>query len=304
MFRSQCHAGWCTHYFIVIYLHAWRALFFMWPNWPYTTCLSIKRQEGDNAKHQSLSFHCSWGGLIWNKDTCYAEWAVSGETRWNLKGFCVTGDDKVVSPSVMYISRWNYMNKIYFPALQSTYTALLDSGVNYNIISPWITWQFANQHFPITTPLTLTTADGLTHKNGLITEALSTLCKVGNHWTQQTFLVADLGPHNVFLGFPWFFSENPRIDWTTGTIAEKVEVNATAMDLAIKAKQQQLTMMLPIHLAAYETVFSEVSATHIPPSRSYDLHINLKPDFVPKLSPSIPAILMKKKSSTTSLMKI
>ena len=43
---------------------------------------------------------------------------------------------KVVSSSVMYIAGWNYMNKIYFPALKSTATALLDSGANHNIINP------------------------------------------------------------------------------------------------------------------------------------------------------------------------
>ena len=122
------------------------------------------------------------------------------------------------------------MNEIYFPAIQSAYHALLDSGANHNIMAPHIASQFTKQRFPISSTITLTTADGSPHKDGRITEAVSTLCRVGTRWTRQTFLVADLGQHDIFLGFPWFYAENPQINWQTGTL------NGLAMDLAIDAE--------------------------------------------------------------------
>ena len=68
------------------------------------------------------------------------------------------------------------MNDIYFPALKTTYPALLDSGANHNIMSPRLASLFTHQHFPITSHLMLTTADGSAHKDGRITEGVSTLC--------------------------------------------------------------------------------------------------------------------------------
>ena len=82
------------------------------------------------------------------------------------------------------------------------------------------------------------------------------------------FLVADLGQYDVFLGFSWFFAENPQIDCSIGTLKVTTtnEVNGVTTDLAITAGQQQLATQLPRHLQKYACIFSDQEAMHVPPS--------------------------------------
>ena len=123
-------------------------------------------------------------------------------------------EDELVSPSsCMYLAGRNYESQVYFPALKTNAVALLDSGANHNIMSPRIAALFTKQRFTLPSPIRLTTADGSEHKTGLIREGISTLCKIGSHISRQTFLIASIGHHDVFLGFPWFYSQNPQIDW-------------------------------------------------------------------------------------------
>ena len=82
------------------------------------------------------------------------------------------------------------------------------------------------------------------------------------------FLVANLGQHDVFLGFPWFFTENPQIDCSTGTLKVTTtdEANGVATDLAITTGQQQLATQLPRHLQKYTCIFPDQKVIHVPPS--------------------------------------
>ena len=42
--------------------------------------------------------------------------------------------------------------------------------------------------------------------------------RTGNRWTHLRYFLTNLGGNQVLLGYPWFTSAQPKIDWAKGWI--------------------------------------------------------------------------------------
>ena len=97
--------------------------------------------------------------------------------------------------------------------------ALLDSGAE----GIYINANYVTKHrFPLEnlkTPIYPRNVDGTPNKNGAICHAAILQMEMGdNHREQITFLVTNIGNHNILLGTDWLRAHNPNIDWQKNQI--------------------------------------------------------------------------------------
>jgi hypothetical protein len=133
---------------------------------------------------------------------------------------------------------------------------------------------------------------------------------------EMRFLVTDIGHKEVLLGYPWLATFEPKFNWRSAVIDERVlpiiissinpriikhqpviatglsedtkqsivwqlevecHVRGVATDLAIEAGAEQQEAELPKEYQEYARLFSDEAADRFPPSREWDHAIDLKP---------------------------
>ena len=129
------------------------------------------------------------------------------------------------------------------------------------------------------------------------------------------FLVTDIGHEDLFLGYPWLATFEPKFGWKDAVIKtgdlpivissmhpvdsrtvitnlhsqkEKEEIvrmlerdttiRGIAMELAIQAGEGKKTVEIPAVYNRFKRLFSEEASQQFPPSRPWDHAIELKPD--------------------------
>jgi len=94
---------------------------------------------------------------------------------------------------------------------------LLDSGVTENFMSlPYAKYL----HLPIKMlqePRRLFNVDGTQNRAGDLKYYVDMSTRMGTKVNLQYFLT-DLGDHKIILGYPWFTTAQPKIDWAQGWI--------------------------------------------------------------------------------------
>ena len=121
----------------------------------------------------------------------------------------------------VYISKVNSI-RIKFPLSHYQGTAeewaLLDSGATENFINhkTVLRLHLGSQKLTIRRPVY--NVDRSPNQNGIITHAVDLLVKQGNRKERQRFYITDLGKDAFILGYPWYRTFNPTIDWGTGKI--------------------------------------------------------------------------------------
>ena len=92
-------------------------------------------------------------------------------------------------------------------------SALLDSGATEN----FITTHYANWlHLPIKQlpwARKVCNINGTTDKQGNITHFTDLEVQTGNKSVKMRFFLTDLGEQKVILGYPWFATMQPKVDW-------------------------------------------------------------------------------------------
>ena len=182
--------------------------------------------------------------------------------------------------------------------------ALIDSGAD----GLFIDYRFVIKHrIPtnkLRTPIVVRNVDGTINRNGTIQGTATLNVHIGPHTSRETFLVTELGEHDVILGHQWLEQHNPCINWQTRTLAlEDIQsmghdmfyprdidalshVNK-ATELAqeyarLHKDDRPITEKVPAYLHDHLRVFDMNDAKRFPPSRPYDHKIELKPGFQPK----------------------
>jgi hypothetical protein len=141
------------------------------------------------------------------------------------------------------------------------------------------------------------------------------ICTNGIH-KEMRFLVTDIGHEEVLLGYPWLAMFEPKFNWKSAVIDERVlpiiissinprnikyqpiiatglsedtkqsiirqleaecHVRGVATDLAIEAGAEQQEVELPKEYQKFARLFSDEAADCFPPSREWDHTIDLKP---------------------------
>jgi hypothetical protein len=166
------------------------------------------------------------------------------------------------------------------------------------------------------TPKKIFNIDNMTNKAGMITHYLDlNVCANGTH-KEMCFLVTDIGHEEILLGYPWLATFEPRFNWKSTIIDERVlpivissinpqiprkqptiamalseetkqsivrqldvecTIRGVATDLAIQAGEQQIDAELPKEYQDFTRLFSDEVADRFPLSREWDDAIDLKP---------------------------
>jgi hypothetical protein len=184
-------------------------------------------------------------------------------------------------------------------ALVSLYTggtradtkALLDSGATENFIHPETVAKYHLTMVPLRRPRKVKNVDGTLNKAGAIEYVVPLRIKFGQTSRVHNFLVADLGPDRIILGYPFFEDADPTIDWQAGTLPGVVRLAAPdcvllrkttmASELAQAAQDKRTRTwqeMVPARYHHFKKVFSEEASNRFPERKRWDHAIDLKPD--------------------------
>ena len=95
---------------------------------------------------------------------------------------------------------------------------LLDSGATENFINIGYAQRLNLLIWRLTQERRLFNVDGTLNKAGSLKYYTDIKTRTGTKRTRLQYFLTDLGDNQVILGYPWFASAQPRIDWARGWI--------------------------------------------------------------------------------------
>jgi hypothetical protein len=180
---------------------------------------------------------------------------------------------------------------------------LIDSGASDCFVSP----EFVTKNHiilqPLTTPMNLRLFNGTLLPNSIVHDTELTLSSAdGTPRVSTRFLVSPLDPTcDAVLGLNWLTETNPKINWTTRSVAwTPIMDYKTARLRAILASEifndpafvpdeeephPEPLKFVPSHYHDFADVFSKTSALQLPPSRPFDHAIELEDGATPGYGP-------------------
>jgi hypothetical protein len=96
--------------------------------------------------------------------------------------------------------------------------ALLDSGATENFINISYTQKLNLPIRRLMQERRLFNVDGTPNKAGTLKYYTDIVTRTGTKCIYLRYFLTDLGDNQVILGYPWFASVQPRIDWAKGWI--------------------------------------------------------------------------------------
>ena len=164
----------------------------------------------------------------------------------------------------MYISR---RNAIEIPFSLSHYRgtaeeiALLDSGATENFIDHATVIRLRLGTKKLEKPQQVFNVDGTCNRHGTITHTCDLLVHKGGKKERQRFFVTSLGKNRSILGFPWFRSFNPDINWAEAQLkGPKVKIET----LLLGTLQQACKLQEQRNAKEQDDIIMELSTTVCP----------------------------------------
>jgi hypothetical protein len=100
--------------------------------------------------------------------------------------------------------------------------ALVDSGATDNFMHPAFARRMGLGLQTLPNPKKIFNIDNTTNKSGMITHFLDLdVCTNGIH-KEMRFLVTDIGNEEILLGYPWLATFEPKFNWRSAVIDERV----------------------------------------------------------------------------------
>jgi hypothetical protein len=96
--------------------------------------------------------------------------------------------------------------------------ALLDSGATKNFINIYYTRRMGLPIQRLAQERRLFNVDGTLNRAGTLKYFTDITTWTGTKRTRLRYFLMNLGDNQVILGYPWFASAQPRIDWAKGWI--------------------------------------------------------------------------------------
>jgi hypothetical protein len=194
--------------------------------------------------------------------------------------------------------------------------ALVDLGAMDNFMHPAFAKRMGLGLQELLNPKKTFNIDNTLNKSGMITHFLDLNVRTNRINKEMRFLITDIGHKEVLLGYPWLATFEPKFNWRSAIIDERIlpiiissinpriikqqpviatglsedikqsivrqletecHVRSVATDLAIKAGTEQQEAKLPEEYGEFARLFSDEAADHFPPSREWDHAIDLKP---------------------------
>ena len=104
--------------------------------------------------------------------------------------------------------------------------------------------------------------DGTYNRHGTITHACDLLVNKGGKKERQQFFVTNLGKNRFILGFPWFRSFNPDINWAEAQLkGPKVKIETLLLGTLQRARKVQEQR----NAKEQDDIIMELSTTVCPP---------------------------------------
>jgi predicted aspartyl protease len=100
--------------------------------------------------------------------------------------------------------------------------ALVDSGATDNFMHPAFAKRMGLGLQTLPTPKKIFNIDNMTNKSGMITHFLDLNVRANGINKEMRFLVTDIGHKEVLLGYPWLATFEPRFNWRSAVIDERV----------------------------------------------------------------------------------
>src|SRR6266851_2983891 len=127
--------------------------------------------------------------------------------------------------------------------------ALLDSGATENFMSlPYAKYL----HLPIkmlAEPQRLFNVDGTQNRAGDLKYYVDMKTRTGTRQTNLRYFLTDLGDHKVILGYTWFATAQPKIDWAQGWIDHsQLPIVLRAADTAMAQFLARMTKLPPMKI--------------------------------------------------------
>src|SRR5207302_9530951 len=91
--------------------------------------------------------------------------------------------------------------------------AMIDSGATEDVIDQGLCHKYEIKTTKAERPRMIYLADGKQSDMGPVTHVAKVPMKIGSHYEQATFQVANLNNHEAVLGMPWLREHSPTIDW-------------------------------------------------------------------------------------------
>ena len=225
---------------------------------------------------------------------------------------------RLETDEILYIRRLSVLKLDFvFQTISKTAdeTALINSGATENFIDIEV-WKALNiGWFRLTKTIPVHNVDGSINKNGNIDSYVWLKVKLGGQERNMKFYLTSIGKECFILGYPFLETFNPRINWKTGSMGGKVQIQTLSFrkaqrklrefqKLALKtkgrpkagqaifiqkaskaqlwaqeAKKDKLKeeIKLPERYKKYQDIFDEKKVERFPPIREEDMNIDFKP---------------------------
>jgi hypothetical protein len=221
-----------------------------------------------------------------------------------------------------------YVNSV---AKRTETQALLDSGATENFMSEDFTRSARLPFNPLPEARKVYNVDETPNKNGKITHFTDLEIRTGSERRNQHFFLTNLEEQKVILGYPWFATVQPKINWAKGwlnyshlpiifrTTDTKLAIrNAVAHVRHIMApagKRQTMASQLaeqaqPMHVnplpneyKRHAKVFSEEEAQHFSGPRIWDHTIDLRKDAPATLNAKVYALTQPERKAQSDFIK-
>src|SRR5216683_6066172 len=148
--------------------------------------------------------------------------------------------------------------------------ALLDSGATENFININYVKKLGIPIRRLTHERRLFNVDGTPNKAGALKYYVDMTTKTGEKRTRLRYFLTDLGENQVILGYPWFASAQPKIDWAKGWInydqlpivlrsddADKAIFATRIKGKKVVIRRTKIDERVPHQYRAYMDVFSD-----------------------------------------------
>jgi hypothetical protein len=96
--------------------------------------------------------------------------------------------------------------------------ALLDSGATENFMNIRYAQKMGLPIQKLTEERRLFNVDGTQNRAGSLKYFTDVTTRTGEKSTHLQYYLTDLGENQIILGYPWFTSAQPQIDWAKGWI--------------------------------------------------------------------------------------
>jgi hypothetical protein len=100
--------------------------------------------------------------------------------------------------------------------------ALVDSGATNNFMHPAFAKRMGLGLQTLPNPKKIFNIDNTTNKSGMITHFLDLNVRANGINKEMRFLVMDIGHEEVLLGYPWLATFEPKFNWRSAVIDERV----------------------------------------------------------------------------------